>query len=131
MPSHKNDSEETGAGYGREILTFYGADPREMSLYSISQAAHYLKIAPATLHSWVKGRKMLTTYEALLVLEGRGVAVAYSTLMLWLNSGKFPGAERDESHPRGAVWRIPETAVKNFQPPKKGRPTSKKGGKNA
>jgi hypothetical protein len=72
---------------------------------------------------------MLTTYEALSVLEGRGIKVAYSTLMLWLNSNKFPGAKQDESHPRGAIWLIPESSVRKFEPPKKGRPATMKGGK--
>jgi uncharacterized protein (DUF433 family) len=45
------------ATYGEEVINFYGADPREIPLYGISQAARYLKIAPATLRSWVKGRK--------------------------------------------------------------------------
>ncbi|HEV2912863.1 MAG TPA: DUF433 domain-containing protein [Pyrinomonadaceae bacterium] len=43
--------------YGREIISFYGADPREIPLYGISQAARYLSIPTATLHSWTMGRK--------------------------------------------------------------------------
>jgi uncharacterized protein (DUF433 family) len=31
-------------------------DPRELPLYSVPEAAHYLLIPPATLRSWVKGR---------------------------------------------------------------------------
>ncbi|NQT40453.1 MAG: DUF433 domain-containing protein [Planctomycetes bacterium] len=31
-------------------------DPREMPVYSIPEAAHYLSIPPATLRSWVLGR---------------------------------------------------------------------------
>ncbi len=45
------------APYGQEIYEFYGADPREMPLYSISQAACYLSIPTATLRSWTLGRK--------------------------------------------------------------------------
>lgn len=72
---------------------------------------------------------MLSTDKTLDALASRGYIVPYTTLIRWLNAGKFPGAERDDSHPRGAIWLIPETAVKNFQPPKKGRPVVKKGGK--
>jgi hypothetical protein len=74
-------------------------------------------------------RKMLTTYEALDVLKVRGYQVAYSTLARWLSIGAIPGAEVDTSHPRGAIWRIPEASIKKFEPPKKGRPATKKGGK--
>jgi uncharacterized protein (DUF433 family) len=34
-----------------------GEDPREIPSYSIVEAAHYLLIPPATLRSWVLGRK--------------------------------------------------------------------------
>jgi hypothetical protein len=74
-------------------------------------------------------KKMLTTYEALSVLKGRGYTVAYSTLARWLSIGAIPGAEVDTSHPRGAIWRIPEASIKKFEPPKKGRPAAKKGAK--
>lgn len=32
-------------------------DPREMPIYSIPEASHYLQIPEATLRTWVKGRK--------------------------------------------------------------------------
>lgn len=74
-------------------------------------------------------KTMLSTDQTLEVLASRGYTVPYTTLIRWLNAGMFPGAERDDSHPRGAVWRIPETSIKKFEPPKKGRPAAKKGGK--
>lgn len=42
----------------RTISNIYGGqDPRELPAYSISEAAHYLLIPPATLRSWVLGRE--------------------------------------------------------------------------
>jgi uncharacterized protein (DUF433 family) len=35
---------------------YRGQDPREMPAYTISEAAHYLRIPRATLRSWVAGR---------------------------------------------------------------------------
>ncbi|HET9226130.1 MAG TPA: DUF433 domain-containing protein [Thermoanaerobaculia bacterium] len=35
---------------------FRGTDPREVSMYSIPEAAHYLHMPVATLRSWVEGR---------------------------------------------------------------------------
>src|SRR6266700_588307 len=32
------------------------SDPRELPAYSLGEAAHYLRIPPATLRSWVRGR---------------------------------------------------------------------------
>jgi hypothetical protein len=65
------------------------------------------------------------------MLKARGVEVSYSNLALWVRSGRFPGAQLDDSHPRGVVWRIPADAVNKFVPPKRGpKPkASKKGGK--
>jgi uncharacterized protein (DUF433 family) len=39
-----------------EINRAYGADPREIPLYSISQAARYLKMPSRTLRDWTTGR---------------------------------------------------------------------------
>jgi uncharacterized protein (DUF433 family) len=36
---------------------YRGEDPREIPAYSIPEAAHYLLIPPATLRSWVRGRR--------------------------------------------------------------------------
>ena len=41
------------------VEKFYGADPRELPLYSLSQTARHLKIPVATLRSWIKGRYYL------------------------------------------------------------------------
>ncbi len=38
------------------VEKFYGADPRELPLYGLSQTARHLKIPLATLRSWIKGR---------------------------------------------------------------------------
>ncbi|MEX0601243.1 MAG: DUF433 domain-containing protein [Rhodothermales bacterium] len=41
-----------------EDHSFYGgADPREMPLYAVSEAAHYIGLPPSTLRSWVLGRR--------------------------------------------------------------------------
>ena len=37
-----------------------GQDPREMPVYGIAEAAHYLLLPPSTLRDWVKGRSILT-----------------------------------------------------------------------
>ncbi|HKQ04830.1 MAG TPA: helix-turn-helix domain-containing protein [Blastocatellia bacterium] len=55
------------------------------------------------------------------------LAVPYSTVMLWLKQGRFPGAERDDSNPRGPVWLIPRTALDKVKLPKRGRPAKAKG----
>lgn len=41
----------------KKVHAFYGDDPREIPLYTLPQAAHYLKIPFVTLKSWVKGRE--------------------------------------------------------------------------
>lgn len=41
-----------------KMLSYH--DPREMPIYSISQAAHYLTIPTATIRSWVRGRSYPT-----------------------------------------------------------------------
>lgn len=65
---------------------------------------------------------MVTTKEALTILRGRGIEVPYPTLALWVRTGRFEGAQLDESNPRGAVWYIPRKAVEKFAPPERGRP---------
>jgi uncharacterized protein (DUF433 family) len=42
--------------YNRKLIRLYGADPRETPLYSISQAAQFLKIPTRTLRDWTLGR---------------------------------------------------------------------------
>jgi excisionase family DNA binding protein len=76
--------------------------------------------------------EMLTTSQ---VAERLGVG--RSTVNLWCRQGKFPNAEARQEV-IGNVWYVPEGDLKNFQPPKMGRPpkhkangaaTSKKGAK--
>ena len=69
---------------------------------------------------------MVTTKEALTILRGRGISVPYPTLALWVRTGRFEGAQLDESNPRGAVWYIPRKAVEKFEPPERGRPAQPK-----
>ncbi len=40
-----------------ERLLYEDASPRDKPRYTLAQAARYLKIAPATLRSWVRGRE--------------------------------------------------------------------------
>lgn len=42
--------------YTEKVTKLYGADPRELPLYGLHEAARYLKVSVATLTSWVKGR---------------------------------------------------------------------------
>ena len=70
---------------------------------------------------------MVTTKEALAILRDRGIDVPYPTLALWVRTGRFEGAQLDESNPRGAVWYIPRKSVEKFKPPERGRPVMKAG----
>lgn len=67
---------------------------------------------------------MVTTKEALVILQERGLNVPYPTLAFWVRTGRFEGAQLDESNPRGAVWYIPRQSVEKFEPPERGRPSS-------
>ena len=66
---------------------------------------------------------MVTTNQALELLQERGISVSYPTVAQWTREGRFEGAEREETE-RGPVWRIPVDSVKKFDPPKIGRPKS-------
>ena len=66
---------------------------------------------------------MVTTNQALELLQERGISVSYPTVAQWTREGRFEGAEREETE-RGPVWRIPVASVKKFDPPKIGRPKS-------
>ncbi len=46
--------------------------------------------------------------------------VGRSTVNLWCRQGRFPSA-RVERSPVGSYWLIPESDLKGFQPPKRGR----------
>jgi excisionase family DNA binding protein len=54
------------------------------------------------------------------------LGVSQPTVKLWCRQGKFPGAELDASSPRGPVWLIPESDLRDFAPPKMGRPPKAK-----
>ena len=71
--------------------------------------------------------EMVTTRQALEILQAAGLKVPYSTLALWVRQGKFDGAQLDETNPRGPVWLIPRRSVEAFRPPRRGRrPTASK-----
>lgn len=60
-------------------------------------------------------RADLTTTQA-----AERLGVGKSTVNLWCRQGRFPNAyAREEA--RGNVWYIPESDLKNFEPPKRGR----------
>jgi len=65
--------------------------------------------------------KMVTTKQALEMLNARGIGVSYPTLAQWVREGKFASAILEETE-RGPVWRIPIESIKQFEPPKQGRP---------
>ena len=65
--------------------------------------------------------KRMTTSEV-----AQKLGVAQVTVNVWCLQGKFPNAAREDT-PRGAVWTIPESDLKGFEKPKRGRipqPTS-------
>jgi helix-turn-helix protein len=47
--------------------------------------------------------------------------VAYSTVILWIKTGKLEGAVK-EPNPRGDIWLVPESALQAFDRGRKGRP---------
>lgn len=51
--------------------------------------------------------------------------VAQPTVKLWCRQGRFPNAYLEDT-PRGSVWRIPESDLKGFQKPERGRPPKPK-----
>lgn len=60
--------------------------------------------------------KLLNTSEVAARL-----GVAQVTVNVWCLQGKFPNAKREETQ-RGPVWAIPESDLKDFVKPSKGRP---------
>ena len=46
--------------------------------------------------------------------------VSQPTVKLWCRQGKFPRAEIEQTA-RGPVWQIPESDLKGFEMPKRGR----------
>jgi Helix-turn-helix domain len=51
--------------------------------------------------------------------------VAQPTVKLWCRQRLFPNAYLEDT-PRGAVWRIPESDLIDFQKPTRGRPAKPK-----
>jgi hypothetical protein len=49
-------------------------------------------------------------------------------IRLWCQQKLFPNAYQDETA-RGPVWMIPESDLAGFEPPKMGRPSTKKASK--
>ena len=69
----------------------------------------------------VRLMKMVNTKRALELLAERGIVTSYPTIAQWVREGRFAGAVREETD-RGPVWRIPVETVRQFEPPKIGRP---------
>lgn len=69
--------------------------------------------------------KTVTTKKAQEMLAARGIVASYPTVAQWTREGRFEGAELEETE-RGPVWRIPVESVKNFEPPRPGRPPEAK-----
>jgi hypothetical protein len=65
--------------------------------------------------------KMLTTAQAARILRAEGIDVGDSTVRLWATQGYFPNAIKHDS-PSGGFWMIPETDLKGFEKPQRGRP---------
>jgi Helix-turn-helix domain len=67
--------------------------------------------------------KLLTASQA-----AKHLKVSSVTVRVWCKRGLFPHAELKET-PFGSGWLIPENEVKNFEPPKMGRPPKAKADK--
>lgn len=62
----------------KPVDIYRGRDPREIPTYGIWESAHLLKIPPATLKSWIRGRKYPTehgtkTFEPLIMLPDQNL----------------------------------------------------------
>lgn len=85
------------------------------------------RILERAINSGMRKNDMLTSQQV-----AEELSVPYSTVMLWLKQGRFPGAQLDESNPRGPVWFIPRSALDTFERPSRGRPkTNQPDGKAA
>ena len=58
------------------------------------------------------------------------LGVAHSTVRAWCNRGLFPNARLEETIV-GSFWVIPESDLKGFKPPERGRPSKKASKKGA
>jgi hypothetical protein len=61
-------------------------------------------------------QKMLTVSEV-----AQRLGESDRTVRNWVNQNLFPGAMLEKS-PRGPYWMIPETALRSFEKPPRGRP---------
>ena len=70
-----------------ELRIYGGRDPRDVPAYGLTEAARYVKLAPATLRSWVRGRSYETTrgtefFEPLITLpEGDSSNLSFWNLV--------------------------------------------------
>lgn len=70
-----------------ESVLYQGHDPRELPAYGVTEAAQYIHIPPATLRSWVAGRKYprqdgVGSFEPLIgAADSRGVRLSFSNLV--------------------------------------------------
>jgi transposase len=69
------------------------------------------------------GERMMTTKEI-----AKHFGVSNSTARGWLLRGRFKGAELRQSELGQPYWTVPESALKDFTPPKPG-PAPKKASK--
>jgi hypothetical protein len=60
-------------------------------------------------------------------LKDADARAGVSSIRHWRIAGRFPGAEAEEG-PRGIVWYIPESDLKDFQVRRRGRPSKKRPG---
>jgi hypothetical protein len=79
------------------------------------------EILEGAINAPMRKKEMLSSQQVAIELN-----VPYSTIMLWLKQGRFSGAERDDTNPRGPVWLIPRSALVGFTVPKRGRPEKPK-----
>jgi uncharacterized protein (DUF433 family) len=70
-----------------QLRIYGGEDPRDVPAYGLTEAARYVKLAPATLRSWVRGRSYETSsgmgfFEPLIRLpEGRASNLSFWNLV--------------------------------------------------
>jgi len=67
----------------------------------------------------MKKEEMLTTHQL-----ANEIDVAYQTVMSWIYKGLFPNAHKEET-PRGPYYLVPRSDLRDFEFPKRGRPSKK------
>ena len=83
-------------------------------------------VADEGIRYWSE-RKLLSETDIRLLRDltapevANRLQVGVSTVTLWCRQGRLPGAYQQET-PRGAIWRIPETALDGFRKPLRGKP---------